>query len=113
MTNMLGAPFAGYVTPAGAGDNWSANVHGLHVDEFFDAVAAELASVAGVLDAAERQPRIGSDERVHEGRARVEGAGDALAAGGVAGEDGGAEAEAGVVGDADGVGLVARADDRG
>ena len=38
----------------------------LDVDELADAVGAELASVAGVLDAAKRQARVGDDHAVHE-----------------------------------------------
>src|SRR5262249_43654920 len=72
----------------------SGHVDRLHVHELADSEARQLAAVAGLLDAAERQARVGAHEGVHEARAGLElVARDALAAGAVAGEDRGAQPE--------------------
>src|ERR1700687_1710475 len=84
------------------------HVYRFRVDEFLDSIAAQLPSIAGLLDAAERQARIGCEQAVYESRAGLEFAGDPLAALHVFSEHGGAEAEDRVVRDADGVGLVLR-----
>src|ERR1700693_3646662 len=50
-----------FMTAPGSGDP-----HGLDVDELADAVLRELPSVAGALDAAEGQARVGLDDAVDE-----------------------------------------------
>src|SRR6202040_1039573 len=90
----------------------SLHVDRLDVDELADAERAELAPVAGLFEAAERQPRVGAHEVVDEAAPRLEPAGDRLAAAGVAGEDGGAEAEDRVVGHPDRLLLAVHGDER-
>src|SRR5262249_56624420 len=47
------------------GSPFSADPDGLDVDELADAVLGELAAVAGALDAAEGQTRVGPDDADH------------------------------------------------
>mgnify|MGYP003700190165 CR=1 FL=1 len=51
----------------------------LGVDEFFDAMGAELAAIAGFLDAAGRKARVGFDDAVDGDLARFDLAGDLFA----------------------------------
>src|SRR5580692_2085977 len=76
---------------------------GVHVDELADAVAGQLAPVAGVLDPAEGQPGVGRGHAVDRGVPRPQPGGNRGAALQVAGPDVAAEPEAGVVGQLDGV----------
>src|SRR6478672_2951545 len=70
------------------------DVDGLDVDEFPDAVTGELAAVPAFLDAAERQPRVGSHGVVHEHASTFDQVGgDALATCDVAGDDRASRAE--------------------
>src|SRR6185295_874564 len=78
-------------------------LHGLHIDEFANAIHAKLAAVAGALDAAEGKTRVGYYRRVDEYHAGFNLAGEAILLTGIVGPGGGAEAESRVVGDADGV----------
>src|SRR5436853_1885244 len=89
----------------------SFDVDRLDVDEFLDAVAPELAPVPRLLDAAKGQPRVGRDERIHKGGARVELPGDTLAATDISREHGRAETERAVIRDPDGVVFVLRTND--
>jgi hypothetical protein len=73
----------------------------LLVHELLDAHVAELAPVAGVLDAAEGQLRVRPGDVVDEHHARLDAARHPLAAGDVLREDRAAEAEVGVVGERD------------
>ena len=78
------------------------HVDGLDVHELADPEPGELAPVARLPDPAEGEPRVRLHERVHEaGAGRELVAGDALAAGEVAREDGRPQAERAVVGDPD------------
>src|SRR5437763_1516876 len=54
---------------------------GLDVHKFADAEDAQLAPVAGVLDAAERQARIGGHHRIDENQPRFDLLDEALALG--------------------------------
>src|SRR6185295_9213421 len=83
------------------------------VDELADADHRELAAVAGALDAAKGQARIGLDDAVDEDVAGLDLGGQPLAADGIAGPHAGAEAERGAVRQLDGVRGVARPYDRG
>src|SRR5204863_4064794 len=88
------------------------HINRLDVHKFFDAIRAELAAVARFLDAAERQPRIGRDERVDERAPGLELAREALASRGVPGEHRGPKPEDAVVGDTHRVCFVARGEYR-
>ena len=76
--------------------------HGLDVDELVDAEVGAFAAVAGMFDPAER---MGGSERTLRSQSSCRPAalgGDPFAADEVGGQHAGAQAELGVVGDADG-----------
>src|SRR5947209_13623641 len=77
--------------------------HRLDVHELPDAHRGELPAVAGALDAAEGEARVGLDDAVDEDVAGLDLGGEGLAAGGIARPDAGAEAEGGAVGELHGV----------
>ena len=77
-----------------------AHPHRLDVRELLDPVLGQLAPVARALHAAERQARVRGDHPVDEHEARLDLLGELLASLDVGGPDGRAEAEVGVVGDA-------------
>src|SRR6266542_1686161 len=89
------------------------NDYCLDIGEFANAVAAELAAVAAVFDAAEGQPRVGGNHTVDEDAAGFDAARQVLGAGGVASPQIRAQAVLGVVGETDGLVRVAGANDRG
>src|SRR5208283_1436331 len=76
--------------------------HRLYIHELADAVGGEFAAVAGLFDAAEGDSRIRGDHLVDEDHARFEFVDEALAFAVVFRPGAGAEAEAAVVGEADG-----------
>src|SRR6266511_4023786 len=78
----------------------------LDVDELADAVLRELAAVAGALDAAEGQARVGLDDAVDEHGARLDLRRQMFGARAALRPEGGAEAEGRGVGQADGIALV-------
>ena len=73
----------------------------LHIHEFLDAIAAELAAIAGTLDPAERRPRIGAHLRIDEDAARHDMRCDLFRLVDVLGQYRSAEPVLRVVGDAD------------
>src|SRR5215813_12713020 len=83
----------------------------LDVRQLADAVLRQLASVAGTLDASEGHARVGLDHAVDEHGARLDLPREMLGAPAVLGPDRGAEAKGRVVGQADRIALVLRADD--
>lgn len=83
------------------------------VGEFADAVGAEFAAVAGGFHAAERETGVGGDHGIDEDQAGFEVVDEALALGGIVGPGAGAQAEAAVVGDAQGVINVFHAENAG
>src|SRR5207248_3716479 len=85
----------------------------IYVDELADAVLRELAAVARLLDAAERQPRIRLHQAVDEHGARLDLGRQALGPRVVPGPERRAQAELRVVGQAYRVRLVLGADHRG
>src|SRR6185295_1441721 len=89
---------------------WSGDPDGLDVDELADAVLRELAAVARALDPTERQPRVGLDQAVDEHRARLDLRGQPFGAGAILRPQRSTQTERRVVGQPDGVGLVARTD---
>src|SRR5579863_9924380 len=95
--------------PLGCRGSWtvSADADQLLVDELIGPVAAELAPEARRLDAAERELRTIGPDDVHVDHAGLDLVGDALGLRGVGREQVGAEPEASVVGDPDG--LILRA----
>ena len=76
--------------------------HGFGIEEFAHADGGEFATVAGALDAAEGEARVGGDHGVEEDGAGLDFYGEALAFGVVGGPGGGGEAEGCVVGELDG-----------
>src|ERR1700691_2225467 len=76
--------------------------HSFDIHEFSDAVGGEFAAVAGTFYTAERDACVGGGHFVDEDHAGFEFVDEALAFGGVGGPGAGAEAEAAVVGEADG-----------
>src|SRR5947209_5331019 len=85
----------------------------LDVDELADAEDAQLATVAAAFDAAERQARIGRHHAVDEYVARLDATRELLAAFDVPRPQGSPETVLRVIGQADGIERVARADDGG
>ena len=79
----------------------------LDVDELADAIFAEFASVSGVLDAPERQARIGHHHAVHEYLPCLDLVDQSRALRSIVGPHARAEAERGVVREADGLAGVA------
>src|SRR5579864_4785874 len=71
---------------------WLPDDDGLDVDEFLDAVHAELTAIAAALDAAERDSRIGRDHAIDEDAAGFDVASQLLALLDVARPERGAEA---------------------
>src|SRR5262245_40646314 len=71
----------------------SCDGNGFNVYEFADTFAAELAAVAGLLDAAEGQPRIGSNHAVDECGAGLDFVDKKIALTAVVAPKAGAEAE--------------------
>src|SRR5206468_877042 len=84
---------------------------GLDVDELADAVLRQLAPVTGALDASERHARVGLDDAVDEHGARLDLRCQMLGAPAVLGPQRRAETKGRIVGQADGIALVLRADD--
>src|SRR5215475_15171554 len=76
--------------------------HALHLRVLAHRLEAHLAAVAGTADAAERRAGVDALVAVDPDHAGLDGLGDAVGALDVAGPQAGAEAVAGVVGDADG-----------
>src|SRR5690349_15510231 len=77
--------------------------HGLDVGEPANAQGPELASVPGVLDAAEREPRVRGDHRVDERLPRLDLVDEAALFARVVRPDAAAKPIDGVVGERDGV----------
>ena len=86
---------------------------GADVDELADAGRGQLPAVAAGAGAAERHPDVGGDDGVDEDGARADPAGDGDPPLGVGRPDARAEAEAGVVGDPDGLVVPVGDDHRG
>src|SRR5690349_4557511 len=82
------------------------------VRELVHAHRGELTAVAGALDAAEREPRVGGDEGIHRDQAGFDPARHGLRALRVLAPDGGAEPVARVVGQLDGLVLARERRDR-
>src|ERR1700722_348188 len=85
----------------------------LLVHELLDSHIAELASVAGVLDAAKRQLGIGPGNVVDEHHARIDTARHTLPASDVLGEDRAAQSEVGIVRKGDGLVLILDPEEQG
>src|SRR5476651_2437083 len=90
----------------------SADPDGLDVDELADAFAGELAPVASLLDAAERQARIALYHSVDEHRTGLQLGRELLLLGQIVGERSRAQSERGVVGLLDGLIQALDAHDR-
>src|SRR6267154_5943061 len=91
----------------------SGRAHGLDIHEFTNAEMRQFAAVAAGLDAAERQTWIGTHIGVDEARAGLEPVrSDCDAAGAVARENGGSQAELAIVGNGNRMLIVARGNDR-
>src|SRR5664279_1427080 len=77
--------------------------HRLYIDEFANSPGAQLATVPRSFYAAEGQARIGRDHTIDEDHAGVDLIDESLLLGGVARPGAGAESEARIVGQADGL----------
>lgn len=92
----------------GLGDPDSFDIH-----EFTDAVGCEFTAVAGVFDPAKGNARIGSDHFVDEDHTGFEFVDEAFALCRVGGPGAGSQAEAAIVGQADGFVDIFDAEQRG
>src|SRR5271156_6784458 len=85
--------------------------HRLGVHELADADCSQLAAVAGLLHAPERNARVGGDHLIDKNHSRLEFVDEALAFFVVVGPGAGAQTETNIICDADGFILIFRAKD--